>query len=142
MNAMMEIKDNEVLFIYNSDKFRDREALGYAKAIKKYKLKELDVKKDNITEQQFLDLTYRLKIPPIDLFDEQSQTYQENMKGVKLDKEDIVKAVKRTPSLLKTPILVLQDDAFFVESPYALVRKGLVEEGIKPDVDKVNKPEK
>jgi arsenate reductase-like glutaredoxin family protein len=128
-----------MIFIYNADKFRDREALGYAKSIKDYSVKEIDVSSDQITEQQFLDLTYRLKIPPVDLFDTQSDPYKKNFKGVKLTKEDIVKAVKRTPSLLKTPIAVYQDTAYFVKSPYDFVKKGMKVKGIQPDIDKLNK---
>jgi arsenate reductase-like glutaredoxin family protein len=139
MSAIFNIGKNEIIIIYNPDKFRDREALGYVKSIKDYSVKEIDVTKDQITEQQYMDLTYRLKIQPIDLFDRHSDLYKKNYKGVKLTRGDIIKAVKQTPSLLNTPIVVYHDNAYFVKSPYDFVKKGMNVKGINPEIDKLNK---
>lgn len=139
MDVMLDVEKNELLFIYNSNKLRDRRALGYAKALKDYKLKEIDLSKEKLTGQQFMDLTYRLKVPPLDLFDKQADTFMQNLKGVKLSKEDILKTVKHTPSVVKTPIAVFYNKAYFVSSAYDFVKQGLEVEGINPEVDELNR---
>ncbi len=136
---MLEVKKGELVFIYNANVFRDREALGYAKSLKDFKIKEIDVSKEQLTEQQYMDLTYRLKIPPDDLFNKQSDVYHNEYAGVALSKTDILKAVKTTPSLLRTPIAVFEDTAYFVSSPYDFVKKGMRVEGVKKRMEEKNK---
>lgn len=40
----MEIAENEMLFIYDSNDLQGREALAYAKSLKHYHVKALDVR--------------------------------------------------------------------------------------------------
>lgn len=139
MDPMLEVKKGELTFIYNSDIFRDREALGYATSLKDHKVREVDVAKEQLTEQQLMDLAYRLDKSPEDLMDKQSSPYKKEYAGKNLDEEDILKSIRRTPHLLKTPIAVFHDKAYVVASPYDFVKKGMRVEGIKERVDEKNK---
>jgi len=134
MDAIFDIEKDEMIFIYHEKKFRDREALGYVQSIKDYKVKEINVYKDKITEQQFMDLANRLNVQPKELFDKQSDDYKEKYTGTELSKDDVLKILKHTPSILKTPIAVYHDKAYFVQSPYDFVKTGLAFNGIDPEM--------
>jgi arsenate reductase len=134
MDAMFDIEKDELLFIYNEKKFRDREALGYVESIKDYSVKVINVIKDKITEQQYKDLSDRLDVEPHELFDQQSDEYKEKYADADLSNSDILVALKHSPFLLKTPIAVYQDKAYFVQSPYDFVKTGLAFKGIDSDM--------
>lgn len=136
MDAMFDIEKNEMLFIYNEKKFRDREALGYVESIKDFKVKEIDVYRDKITEQQYMDLASRLNVAPNELFDKLSDEFKEKYAGAELSEDDVLKILKHTPSILRTPIAVYHDKAYFVQSPYDFVKTGLAFKGIDPEMSK------
>lgn len=135
MDAIFDIEKDEMIFIYNDKKFRDREALGYVKSIKDYKVKEIDVFREKITEQQFMDIANRLNVVPRELFDHKSEMYREKYEGVELSKDDILKILKHNSSIVRTPIAVYHSLAYFVQSPYDFVKAGLAFKGIDPEMD-------
>jgi arsenate reductase len=92
-----------------------------------------------ITEQQLMDIADRLDMEPFDLINGQTDEFRNHFASKNLTNEDILKVIKNNPSLLRTPIAILKDDAYFVSSPYEFVKKGLIVEGIQSRVDEKNK---
>jgi arsenate reductase-like glutaredoxin family protein len=133
MNTIFEIKENEIIFIYNSEKFRDREAYGYIKSVKDYKVKEIDLSRDQVTETQLLDVADRLEVSPAQLMDKQSDVYVNEYKDKDLGTEDVLTAIRQKPDLLHTPIALYSDKAYLVKTPYDLVKKGMSPKGLDPD---------
>ena len=133
MNTVFDIKKNEIVFIYNADKFRDREARGYLKSVQDYKIREIDISRDQVTETQLMDVADRLEITPAQLMDKQSDVYVNEYRNKDLGKEDILKAIRQKPSLLHTPIALYMDKAYLVKTPYDLVKKGMTPKGVDPD---------
>jgi arsenate reductase-like glutaredoxin family protein len=133
MNTILEINKNEVVFIYNSEKFRDREALGYIKSVKDYKVKEIDISRNQLTETQLMDVADRLEASPAQLMDKHSDVYVNEYKEKNLGKEDVLTAIRQKPDLLQTPIALYSDKAYLVKTPYDLVKKGMSPKGIDPD---------
>ena len=70
---MIKVKKNEILFIYNTDKFRDREALGYVSALNNPRVKNIDVKKDPLTMQQIGDVAMSMGVKPEQLLEEEEK---------------------------------------------------------------------
>jgi arsenate reductase-like glutaredoxin family protein len=134
MDAIFDIEKNEMVLIYNENKLRDRVTLGYVKSIKDIKVKEINVYKDKITEQQFMDIARRLNVNPAELFDRQSEEYREKYADTKLSKDDVLKILKHNSSILRTPIAMYHDQAYFVQSPYDFVKTGLAFKGINPEM--------
>ncbi len=106
---------------YNSATHSDRAALGYAKAIKNYTLKEFDIAKDFFTETQIKEIANRLNVNPRDLINTQSDIYLGRYADTNLGEEDTLVALKKEPLLMRTPIMLYHDSAQFINSQYDLI---------------------
>jgi|SRR5690606_8338917 arsenate reductase len=135
----MDITDNEILLIYNSEKLSDRKALGYAKSLRGYKVKERDIVRDALTETQLKEVANRLGVLPNELVDRESDVYRDKFRDVNVSENDLLIALKNEPDLLRTPIALYADHAEFV-GPYTFVKRGMA----SPDItsDNVNPGEK
>ena len=121
----MEIAQKEILFIYNSNDLQDRQALAYAKSLPDYKIKELDLQKESLTETQVKQIADLLEIEPVLLIDQNSQIYQQSYSSAELTSNGALKAMASEPVLIKTPIAIYNDRAVPIRSPYHLVKKDL-----------------
>lgn len=129
----MEIRDNELLFIYDSDNIKEREALGYVKSLQYHRVKEYDLRNDVFTELQLKEIAERLSVAPIDLMDHQSDVYNNKYAGTDLSEEDVLTALRHEPKLIRTPIILLQDQAHFMESPYEFLKEDMASRGVRKD---------
>lgn len=127
---MLTIKENEVLLIYDSDEINDKEARVYVHSFKNHKVKDMDINRESLTEQQFAELSRRLGVHPSELLDKQSEFYKNHMEGTELSKDDIFKMLKNNPKLLKTPIIVYHDRAEIVGSQYNLIKDDMATKDI------------
>lgn len=128
---MFDMKKNEIKFLYNSDKKDDREAYGYATSLKRHKINELDVTKTPMTSTQLSELAIKLGVPIIGLFDKNSSYYRDNIAGKDLEDEDLLTILKKEVGTLKTPIMVSEEKAAFLESKYDTNTIDMTIEGIK-----------
>ncbi len=128
------IKDNEVLFIYNSNDMQERRALGYAKSLKNHKLKEKDLYKENLSETQIKEIANKIGEHPISLINKNSDLYKEEYNGLNYDEEDILKLIKNNPLIMKTPIAVYHDRASFVESSFEFIKMDMVSHSFKDEL--------
>lgn len=126
----MTIRDNEMMFIFNSGVQTDRVALGYAKAVKGYVLKERDTRKERFTETQLKGIANKLGVTPVDLIEKKSELYKEKYRDADLDEHDVLMLIKQEPEILRTPIVLYHDYAEFVDSKYEFVKRGMA----SPDI--------
>ena len=128
---MFDMKKNEIKFLYNSGKKDDREAYGYVLSLNKHKINELDVARTKMTSTQISELAQKLNVPIIELFDEKSSYYRDNVAGREMDDHDLLTILKEEADCLKTPIMVYADKAVFLESKYDTNNIDIAIEGIK-----------
>jgi len=124
---MIKVKKNEILFIYNTDKFRDREALGYVSALNNPRVKNIDLKKDPLTMQQIGDVAMSMGVNPQQLVEEDYKNkIKEKFSGKDLlENEDVLKYMQKNPEVIKTPIIVTHDSAYVVDSPYDFIKENM-----------------
>lgn len=118
----MKIAKNEILFIYNSQKLSDREALGYINCLPKWKIKEVNLDKDRLTELQIKQLADMLNFAPKEIIDKSTDLYKRMYAGAGLSEKDTIKALSQNPELIKTPIAVFHNQAKRLGSPYQVVK--------------------
>lgn len=117
----MKVSEKEILFIYDSADLQQREALAYAKSLKHFVIKELDIQKDQLTQLHLATLADKLEVAEKDLIKSELEL---QVSGV-LDLEipDFLDYLCSNLKMLKTPIAVYHDHAQFVESPYAFIKE-------------------
>lgn len=129
----MRIKENEILYLYNSNLLFDRQNLGYLLSLKDHVIKDVDVKEDTISEQQLKNIAYKLNVSVDKMIDTKSMEYRNMVKEKDLDEEDVLTAIKKNPNLLRTPIAIYKDKAFLVNSAYDFVNHDMAVSGITPN---------
>lgn len=113
------MKKQELKFIYNSQKKRDREGYGLITALEKHVINELDISKNKMTETQLAELADSLKVSIFELVDPGADRYTEEIKS--LSDNDVLTMVHQDMTLLKTPIIVREDgSAIFLLTPFDL----------------------
>ncbi len=112
----MQVNKGELLLVYNADRLSDRTTYGYAKGLKNFVLKSIDVNKSILTELQIIEFAKKLGIPLRRLLDSTYET------GSIADK-DVPKLLLNNPEMMKTPIVIFHDSAEFVHSPFHLLSK-------------------
>ena len=118
----MKIAKNEILFIYNSQKLSDRQALGYISCLPKWKIKEVDLDKERLTELQINQLADMLNYTPKEIVDKSSALYKTMYAGANLSVNDTIKAMSQNQELIKTPIAIFHNQAKRLGSPYQVVK--------------------
>lgn len=120
----MIIKNNELLFIYNSDNLKEREALAYAKSLKNYQLKELDVTKDGITPSQIRFVQQHLNISIAELIKEPlNKTPSEDWRNMEMN--DLLAWLSERVEMIHTPIALWENEGKILTDKYSLVSEGM-----------------
>jgi len=125
MQMDLEVKENELLLIYNSDIVREREALAYVQSLNMFKVKELDTQNDTITELQLEALAEKLGVRAHELVDQNSKAYKDNYKDTMLSPPVMLSVLKQNLDMLRTPVAVYPDRAEFVDSSYKFIKEGM-----------------
>lgn len=140
MDTDMKPKENEIILIYNSNKQRDKEVMGYAKSLENHKLNERDISKSNLTEKQWAEIAMELETEIAEMVDTNSEKYLTKLKGGDYSDDELLKLMVQNPEIIQTPIALLKDRAFVVKSQYSFINEDLNIDGIQSD--KGNKFEK
>lgn len=127
----MKAKNNEIVLIYNSEKQKDKEVLGYAESLKDHKLNDKDISKSQLTERQIAEIANDLNREVIEIVDDASEKFKTEIKGKDFADEQLLKLLAENPDLLTTPVAYMNDEAFVVASQYSFVNKGLDVGGVK-----------
>ncbi|SNS82093.1 hypothetical protein SAMN05421640_1377 [Ekhidna lutea] len=125
----MKVSKNEILYIYDSSDIQQREGLIYAKSLRHYETKELDIRHDKITQLQLSNLAEKLGIKAKKLINVDGEIQLSEV--MELDSHDFLDYLSSNLEMLKTPIAVYHDHALFVESQYELIK----EDGINSRTD-------
>lgn len=131
----METNSKELTLLYHPEKFDDKKARAFVESLGQFKVKTVDLSKDQITPTQLAQVADQMKIDIYDLVDDQ---YLETLPKVDkvldlqaMDDEDILEMVSKRPVLLCTPIIITGDRAYRYGTAYEFVRKGLAIDDIK-----------
>ncbi|ELR73190.1 hypothetical protein C900_05239 [Fulvivirga imtechensis AK7] len=127
----MKAKENEILLIYNSEKYEDRKAKGYADTMKDHALNERDISKNNLTETQIAEIARDMNVDMSVLIDKNSDTYLHHLKDKGFAEAELTKLMVKNPDLIKTPIAYIGSRAFFVGSAYDFVNADFDIEGVR-----------
>lgn len=130
MARNIEVKENEILLIYDSNDMHDKEALVYVHSFKNYKVKDIDINQESLTEQQFAELAQRIGVDPVELLDKTSEIYRTHMEGSEFSTDDILKMLKNSPQVIHTPIVVYHDRAELVGSSHDFIKEDMAAKDI------------
>ncbi|MEQ8239889.1 MAG: hypothetical protein RIA69_11790 [Cyclobacteriaceae bacterium] len=115
---------NEILLIYDSNDFQNRETKGYAKALSDHKIKEIDLSKDSLTEKQIGQLAERLGgINAI--INKNKAKFQDQFANSGMEEGDWLKVLSQNQDLIKSPVALYPNTAEFINSPYEFLRKDM-----------------
>lgn len=128
----MKARKNEIKLIYNSSRVEEKRAVGYAEALKDHKLLTIDVRKEHITETQLAELANKLGVPIDELVNKNAELFKDEYADKDLEDEELLKVLSQNPDMLKTPIALMDQRAFFVTSSYDFVKEDM---GTKPVPD-------
>jgi len=125
---MISNEKNETMLIYHSEKSDDRKARGYVEALNGYVVKTWDLKKDPITGTQLAEIANRVNVPIPELIDPSYYLDIGNGEQLKeMDDENILALIVNDPMQLKTPILLIDGQAFQCDSSYELIKEKMNE---------------
>lgn len=111
---MMEGGSSEMIFVYNGQRDADKELLAYVSFFSD-KVKKIDVQKGAITKPFLIDMVNKLGVEFQDLVDHDCPDLLDIEYHLYLTtQEQYLDLVLRKPTLIKTPVLVLPNRAFFV----------------------------
>ncbi len=113
----LALKDNEYLFIYNSQNILDREAAGYIRTLNSLDINEQDINNDMLTETQIVAAAKKLGV------DIHQMVQSDTGTDVNFTEEEILKLLKKQPMLLKTPFVISENRSFFIKSPLNLIKE-------------------
>lgn len=121
--------DNEIKFYYNSGKYNDSKALGYAETLKK-KINVHDISKTELTQTQIAELAEKMNLKVRDLVDKNDELYLKEYKDKDLPNTEWLKLLQSNPNLMRTPIAMTSTETFIVEDPYIFVNRDMDSGGI------------
>jgi arsenate reductase-like glutaredoxin family protein len=124
-NITMKAQKNEIKLIYNSSRMEEKRAVGYAEALKDHKLQTIDVTREHITETQLAELADQLGVEVRELVDEQSALYKDNFAGKDFEDGEILRVLAQNLEMLKTPIALKDEKAFFVTASYDFIKQDM-----------------
>jgi len=111
----MMIKDEEILFLYNSNRIEDRASLGYALSLDN--LNERDVHKDHLTPKQVAETAELLDLTIADLY------FKGKHEAERYSDDELIQLLANDPSKMKTPIVLKKDNSFILSSSYDLIKE-------------------
>lgn len=133
---MFELADNEIKFLYNSNKIGDRESYAYISAAHEHVINELDISKNDLTPTQISELAKKLNVRIIDLFDKNSEYFKENIEGNDLEEQDLLTILIREKSALITPIAITKEGAKIIDSSSETINIDMIFTKTPPTDDK------
>ena len=128
----MTIKHNELIFIYNRHRFKEKEAYAYAKSLPNYQLREMDVSEESLTPTQLEFIKRHCKCKFQDLVREPLNT-EADADWKNLNKTDFLEWLSKHPNWIKTPIVLWEDSGKILKNKYSLVNEGLELNQVKID---------
>lgn len=129
----MKAQKNEIKLIYNSSRMEERRAVGYAETLKHHKLQTIDITREHITETQLAELADQLGVNVLELVDEQSALYEDTFADKDFEDGEILRVLVQNLEMLKTPIALKDEKAFFVTASYDFIKQDMGNKTVPDD---------
>ena len=120
----MTIKHNELVFIYNKQRFKEKEAYAYAKSLQHYNLRDVDVSEESFTPTQLAFIKEHCRCDYHDMVRPPLNTESE-VDWKNLNESDFLEWLSSHPTWMKTPIVLWKDRGKILKNKYNLVNEGL-----------------
>ncbi|MBK7652396.1 MAG: hypothetical protein IPJ20_19085 [Flammeovirgaceae bacterium] len=123
---MIENEENEITLIYHSDKTEDKKMLAFVEVIENYKTKNLNLKRQTLTETQLAEIADKMELPIAELVDESymDRAPLENLLQCKsMSSGDILTLLSQNPILLATPIIIVGSKAYKYKSAFEIIKE-------------------
>ena len=116
----------QLTLIYRSDKDEDNKIRSFIESLPGYVVRVVDLVRETLSEKQLEELAYKMKTHIEDLIDPSKEdrisVHHEGQKV--LNRKDMLSLMARDPKILKTPFVVIGNQASKFASAYKLFRKG------------------
>jgi arsenate reductase-like glutaredoxin family protein len=118
---MNEGRPGEITLIFHSDKEQDRKMRSFLETIEGFEVTAVDLKTENLTQEELIDIASKLDLEINDLFDPlcADQAKIGSLKGIQ--KDEALKLLAHDPMLLSTPIIIIGEHAYQFESSSELI---------------------
>ena len=116
---------------YNSTKMEDREVLAFAESLTHLVVNEQDISRDILTETQLKELADNMHVETMGLLDKNDSLYMDKIKHRDYSDEELLKIMRKNPSLIKTPIARVDKHVYHVKSHYELIPEDLDVKGVR-----------
>ncbi|MBL7875612.1 MAG: hypothetical protein JNL53_08105 [Cyclobacteriaceae bacterium] len=123
---MIENEENELTLIYHSDKSEDKKMLAFVEASDRFKTKNLNLKRQILTEMQLAEIADKMALPIVELVDESymDRTPLQNLLQCRMmDPGDILTLLTQNPMLLATPIVIVGHKAYKYKSAFEIIKQ-------------------
>mgnify|MGYP006271217367 CR=1 FL=1 len=116
----MNFNERTLILIYNFEDRGGREALAYAKSIND-NIEEYDISKTRLTARHLAEIIKRLDVSATDLVNPKSDHYYK-VEGKDFEEMDLLALLAEDHSLLKTPIVVMNNRGVICNIPSDVLR--------------------
>ncbi len=123
---MIENQENELTLIYHSDKEEDKKMLAFVEAMDKYVTKNLNLKRQTLTETQLAEIADKMELPIAELLDESyiDRAPLENLLQIRMmSPGDLLTLLSQNPLLLATPIVIVGTKAYKYRSAFEIIKE-------------------
>lgn len=123
---MIENQENELTLIYHSDKMEDKKMLAFVEVMEKYKTKNLNLKRQSLTETQLAEIADKMELPIADLLDESyidRAPVANLLQSKMMSAGDILTLLSKNPLLLATPIIIIGHRAYKYKSAFEIIKE-------------------
>lgn len=116
----------QLTLIYRSDKDEDNKIRSFIESLPGYVVRVIDLVRETLSEKQLEELAHKMKTHIEDLVDPSSDDRISVHHGGQkvLNRKDMLSLMARDPKILKTPFVVIGNQASKFASAYKLFRKG------------------
>ena len=113
--------NRQITLYYNSDSFRAKQTLAYAKA-EGLAIQDIDILKTPLTGTQIVELANRLKLEVKNLINKEHPAYISKFEPLELSTDDWIKMIQHNPEIMKQPIALRGDKTILVETPSDIIK--------------------
>ncbi len=112
----MELGPKEIIIIFNSKDDAHKEAIAYAHILSE-KVKQYDVTQTHFSKRMLGDLARRLKVEIIEMLDVDGPLFHSlRLRLDRLDNESALALIVDYPELLRSPILLINNQTLFIKN--------------------------
>ncbi len=109
-------QEREITVYLGGNDFKDTQTIAYAKS-EGYAVKSVDVRKENFTGTQLLQLADKMNVNLSDLIDQSKSAYKTLAHQETYNTEGWMELILNNPEIINTPIIQRGNKVFFIDTP-------------------------